>query len=170
MATPPPAPTPKARHALCWALLAAAAGGACGADKGGNQLGGSIVAADVDLTFDAVDITSDGKALSIRYRRAKTGEIPCSLVVSAADGVDLTAGGPLQLDNAHFQASTMLGRQMAPGTASGATFPKVALGALSFEQMSLQAGQRVRGEFQIYFVAPPGYTLRGNFDGTVAGG
>ena len=165
---------PRARAAAGLLLVAALAIAACGRDAPGNTLGGSIAEAKYDLSFDRVDIASDGKALSIRYSKSN-GIFPCKVTVTSGDGIDLAAGKGLEIDYDRLKNVVTLERQMSPAAKDGAKFPDIARGAVIFDQVSVTRGQPVRGTFQIYFFGDEsasirdGLILAGKFDGVVGG-
>lgn len=121
-----------------------------------NTLEGSI-SKDFSLEFDYVEINKLGCMVQIAYiKQGALGQtVPCMLLIDtdhATLGEDVWIEGNRFLDNVQVFRFDM----------TGSGFPAIDSGSLYFSDFGMDAGDRVRGEFEVDF--DNGRDLNGTFE------
>lgn len=157
------------------ALVCGAGTVACGGPP--NTLTGSVTQVR-DLGFSRVVINTSATSVVIQYIKPPPGnEITARLSIAASADPNIALGKPAFVGGTStFTDAVKLSRVSAPnadGTPSSDVFPNVLSGSVTFDQVSLTAGQMVSGSFGLLLggipatgtqaAIPAGYTLNGTF-------
>jgi hypothetical protein len=141
------------------ALLALVALLGCSQGGGGNDLSGSLAGL-YDLSFTDVHVIMQGSSVAIQYVNG-TSAYPAIVVVDVAHIVNVAGSS---IDLTQLDSGQPRGVLQSIDTVT-TNFP-IQQGTLTFNQVP-QLGQTLSGTFAITVSNPPGYTLDGDFSGTV---
>jgi hypothetical protein len=141
------------------ALLAIGTLLGCSQGGSGNDLSGSLGGL-YDLSFTNVHVIMQGSSVAIQYVNG-TSAYPAIVVVDVAHIVNVAGSS---IDLTQLDSGQPRGVLQSIDTVT-TNFP-IQQGSVTFNQVP-KLGQAVTGNFAITVSNPPGYTLDGDFSGTV---